>query len=245
MKRRQGFTLVELLVVVAIISLLLSILLPAMDKARAIARSTLCQTRYRQNLIGFKMYAQEHNDYIPPPRVNFDEFTWEGQTRTDVNIWWYSVKYIGQYIGNDLITASKFSKKSATEIVFCPELKEDIEENQGNNGIGLNYIWDNKLHEDKGGPNPLAKVEAPARMVLLTGVRHGDSQKGAYQWVKQTYDNNGFPLDVNGKEWTNKDGVNAYRHAGLNICGFLDGHVDTFTNYVEAEKNNRVTHSAF
>src|SRR5262249_43580793 len=52
-KLRQGFTLVELLVVMAVIGLLLAILSPAVMQARAAARRTQCQSQMRQ--IGMAM----------------------------------------------------------------------------------------------------------------------------------------------------------------------------------------------
>jgi prepilin-type N-terminal cleavage/methylation domain-containing protein/prepilin-type processing-associated H-X9-DG protein len=61
-----GFTLVELLVVVAIIALLISILLPAVNRARGVAQTTVCGTNLRGIGTAFSMYANDYNDYIPP-----------------------------------------------------------------------------------------------------------------------------------------------------------------------------------
>jgi prepilin-type N-terminal cleavage/methylation domain-containing protein len=69
-RKRAAFTLVELLVVIGIIAVLISILLPALNKARAAAKRVECASLMRQMILGAKMYAGDNKDYLPPFRNN-------------------------------------------------------------------------------------------------------------------------------------------------------------------------------
>lgn len=63
-RKPTGFTLVELLIVIAIVAVLLSILLPAMGAARSAAHEATSLSGLRQIMIGYTMYHQEHNGRV-------------------------------------------------------------------------------------------------------------------------------------------------------------------------------------
>ena len=63
--RASGFTLIELLVVVSLIGVLLSLLVPALGRARAVAKQVVCQTQLRQWALAFNVYASNNNAYYP------------------------------------------------------------------------------------------------------------------------------------------------------------------------------------
>ena len=60
-----AFTLIEVLVVVAIIALLVGILLPSLSKARELAQTTVCKTHLDQMYKGHLLYAADHKNYFP------------------------------------------------------------------------------------------------------------------------------------------------------------------------------------
>jgi prepilin-type N-terminal cleavage/methylation domain-containing protein/prepilin-type processing-associated H-X9-DG protein len=63
---RRAFTLLELLVVVAIIVLMLALLLPGLDSARETAKESVCGQTLRGMMVGIQGYIKENNDYFPP-----------------------------------------------------------------------------------------------------------------------------------------------------------------------------------
>jgi len=69
-KNRKAFTLIELLVVISIIALLVSILMPALRKAKIQAWTVVCKSNLHQYALGVRMYLDENDGAFPCP------FTW-------------------------------------------------------------------------------------------------------------------------------------------------------------------------
>ena len=66
---KTGFTLVELLVVMTIISMLMSILLPALSNAREQGKSLVCKVNTKGLQFAWLMYASENNDKVCPSSI--------------------------------------------------------------------------------------------------------------------------------------------------------------------------------
>lgn len=64
-RRRVAFTLVELLVVISVISILASLLLPALSRAKVRASQTSCLSSMRQIGIAMHMYADDNAGFLP------------------------------------------------------------------------------------------------------------------------------------------------------------------------------------
>jgi len=81
----RGFTLIEILVVVAIISLLAAILFPVFARARENARRASCLSNLKQIGLAWFQYAQDYDEKFPP---NYTCTVWTSTTCTKQALWY-------------------------------------------------------------------------------------------------------------------------------------------------------------
>jgi len=128
-RRRHGFTLVELLVVVGLVTVLISLLLPALGNARKAAYATACASNLRQMGTAWVMYVSEHKGRLPepiwlavPPRTT-PEVTWQAS--------WLGI--LDSY-------------KVRGQTLLCPSASEPIPFAQQNPGFGnVAYAWSGRF----------------------------------------------------------------------------------------------------
>ncbi len=111
MLRKHGFTLVELLVVVSIIALLIALLLPALNQARAVAQQAVCLSNGRSIGLCFHMY---NNDQGKLPYAALSE--------SGKSIGWDDLLngYDGRNLSSDQINRSSSEVEMPGKLYACP-----------------------------------------------------------------------------------------------------------------------------
>jgi prepilin-type N-terminal cleavage/methylation domain-containing protein/prepilin-type processing-associated H-X9-DG protein len=117
-RRRAGFTLVELLVVIGIIALLISILLPSLAAARRQGRAVKCKAALREIGNAFNMYSIEFKGYWP---VAVHE-TGNPKYPTPIQMRWPDL--VAKYVSNNkaVVAYDDINKIRQNSVIWgCPE----------------------------------------------------------------------------------------------------------------------------
>lgn len=118
-KRRKGFTLIELLVVIAIIAILMAILLPALKKAKDMAKTTLCRGNLRQLGIINHGYTESYNFYFPSSQRTEGA----GDVPLTGQMWWEYMcdEFKLTYTSGDMTMYTTNNRVSGAKAIFsCP-----------------------------------------------------------------------------------------------------------------------------
>lgn len=210
----KKFTLIELLIVVAIIGILLTLLLPSLRKARMKAFNAVCVSNISQIQKGLSNYISGSNGYLPKDPSNRDGDRWASG--------------VNQYLTN-----TPFSRwtdeqlvEGASETLFgCPLFKPP---RLNENLFIRNYVRDmhyaGVFNNRKKWPSKAyyAIVDAPSKSALLTEGNHEvarDKELGN-SWLS-------IGAGVQEGQYQNIIGIswNRFRHEDVMPIGMFDGSV--------------------
>ncbi len=136
MKRFKGFTLIELLVVISIIALLMSILIPALNKAKGLARKITCMSNMKQVGIALVAYTVANNDRYPCHNITGNPGPMFGKTEFEVastETWWGLIAPYIQFHDSKIGTSATLGERMGADSVgHCPNHKFEMELVSGN-----------------------------------------------------------------------------------------------------------------
>ena len=247
--RVVGFTLVELLVVVAIIAIIMSMLLPALRSAREAGKSAACKSNFHQIGLAIGVYRMECRGMYPPyreyqPNVNsstgvsaihqlwgelnynsgLETINWEGDPETDENVPDVRLGFLSPYIQQ--------SKKLLTCPAYRDLLWPDLPgwESNALNSYALN-LWMGGLNAMPGGgpfdfTYTLRNESHLERATKIVDYADGTGHR-LYMWWPGAYAFYGYP---GGGDYLEDDHIAMRaapwnRHIGMANFLMSDGHV--------------------
>lgn len=233
--RRTYFTLIELLIVVAIIAILAGMLLPALSKARRASQKISCMANVKQIIGGYLMYSSDNDDFLLPfqandiPEGSYNYYL-RGLTGPKGYPWiWFIVPYLGM----NNIGSTTIPESCRRGIVRCPA-------GQGTPTSSLSSIQYGMFQYHIGGVadgseslkvmphvKKIIHAKAPSRMGVF-----GDSS----YWTSDTVDSNsGGSSNIYNSGWFKH--VSYLRHDGTTNFGYLDGHAGNlrYQDYVKGK----------
>ena len=202
--QKWRFTIIELLVAIAIIGILMSLLLPSIKSARVKTIAAVCLNNQKQISVGFTMYAGDNDDYFVPMMT--DERFWT----TTLHDFGYLVVPRAQYSYYN-VTVKRVNNEDRDFVLWCPS--ETDHHPIADIGINGNLSWwkfDNSKHFE---------VQDPVDVVLVGDAFQSGSEHGEWFIHSSNWISSGISQASGGNPYP--DGA---RHDIKAATVFVDGH---------------------
>jgi len=197
---KAGFTLLELLVVVAIVALLFGVSVPVLGQMRQQSRSLVCISNLRQWGITLNLYCGDHNGYTPR-RGQGVQPVWIIDRPDD----WFNAlpPYLNLPSYNDMVQAGQAPQAHDKSIFVCPEAQADPQYTCFLS-YGMNMYLSPWVRPQ---PHALQKLPDPSQLAFLAD--------GPCGWSSTIPSSLGYSVQA--------------RHNGHANVVFVDGHVESFS----------------
>lgn len=201
-KGKRCFSLIELLIVIAVIAILTGILLPALNKARESALATRCRNNLKQGATGVMLYCDSYNGCM---MIRNKSVTWYGILRKD------------RFIANGIIDCPKLQVPSNSNYEFHKGYGMQHRIVEGNRYAGK--VWETTGWGDTGDAYyHFSLISQPSRFLIfadsISRNSTGKTAPYAYICTQRSYYS------------ARETGIDAYRHHMRFNLAAADGHVE-------------------
>ena len=144
MNKHKGFTLVELLVVIAVIAILMAILLPALGRAREQGKRVVCFNDMKQLQMAWNLYADNSKDKIVPADI---AYSWGvgAHNWASYGLCWYETPHIWDHPTGSCDLDTQGNLDSAPRIPWEDATREDWEHSISD-GAFWKYLQNYKIY---------------------------------------------------------------------------------------------------
>ena len=203
-RRRRAFTLVELLVVIGIIALIVSMLLPALGRARDQARQVRCLSNMRQLTIAWTMYANDSKGRICSSNTR-------PLGTAEAKYCWTTVEASGAETINSIQQGVLYKYVTTMDVYHCPNLE-----------YPRTYSINGLLLGEGDADRNTNKIYS-----RMTDIKHPHA---TFVFIEE-YDNRGFEINsfwVPAYPATNWVDIPSPFHGRVGLLAFADGHAQTW-----------------